>query len=228
MCLSSLRLSRISTFINPLSYLPFFRRLPVTWNAFSTFWMLGEHWFFTSSDLRLSANPRDCLFLHNLPHRGSLVSAQTISKWIVATICLAYQLENKPLPAGIKAHSTRALVTSTAFLRGVSVPDICRSDYLQICHMVHTVHLCLALSFGSKGKVRCYVWMSGFVSCSSVMSLLRTEAMKKKQFILDKSPIPFNVWKAVQKQLSRWQLPGDGRGCPSGDLRGFSRGVNEV
>ena len=61
------------------------------------------------------------------PHRGSHVSSQTISRWLVPTIKLAYQITKQPLPAGIKAHSTRATAMSAAFLCGVSLPDICKA-----------------------------------------------------------------------------------------------------
>ena len=62
-----------------------------------------------------------------MPHRGSHISSQTVSRWIVATVKLAYQLAKKPLPIGIKAHSMRALSTPAAFLRGVPLPDICKA-----------------------------------------------------------------------------------------------------
>lgn len=59
------------------------------------------------------------------PTRGAAVASQTISKWIVRTIRLAYELDHKPLPQGVRVHSMRAVPTSTA-LRGASIPDICR------------------------------------------------------------------------------------------------------
>lgn len=59
--------------------------------------------------------------------RGAAVSPQTISKWLVRLICLAYDLSHTPLPAPVCAHTTRAVATSTAFLCGSSVPDICKA-----------------------------------------------------------------------------------------------------
>lgn len=59
--------------------------------------------------------------------RGNAVSSQTISKWIVHAIHLTYELARTPLPVPVKAHSTRALSTSMAFMRGVAIPDICRA-----------------------------------------------------------------------------------------------------
>ena len=59
----------------------------------------------------------------HLLHRSSHVSSQTISRWIVTTIHLAYQLAQKRLPLSIKAHSTRAVAASTAFPKGVPLHD---------------------------------------------------------------------------------------------------------
>ena len=59
--------------------------------------------------------------------KGSPGSSQTVSRWIVSAITLAYDLAGKTLPEVLKAHSTRVLATSTALLRGVEVPDICRA-----------------------------------------------------------------------------------------------------
>ena len=50
-----------------------------------------------------------------------------ISRWIVSTIGLAYQLQGKDPPEGLRAHSTRAMVTSTALLSGVDIPEICKA-----------------------------------------------------------------------------------------------------
>lgn len=63
----------------------------------------------------------------HLPRRGLAASSQTISKWIRKTITLAYELSDTPLPLLIRPHSTRTMAASTAFLRGVSVPDICKA-----------------------------------------------------------------------------------------------------
>ena len=59
--------------------------------------------------------------------KGSAASSSTLSKWLVSTISLAYELQNKPLPEGLRAHSTRAVATSMALLRGVDIQDICRA-----------------------------------------------------------------------------------------------------
>lgn len=40
---------------------------------------------------------------------------------------LTYELARTPLPCQPRAHSTRAVSTSTAFLRSIPLPDICRA-----------------------------------------------------------------------------------------------------
>uniref|UniRef100_A0ABM5G4K6 Uncharacterized protein n=1 Tax=Pogona vitticeps TaxID=103695 RepID=A0ABM5G4K6_9SAUR len=59
--------------------------------------------------------------------KGTAASTSTLSRWLVSTISLAYELQHKPLPENLRAHSTRAVATSTALLRGVDIPDICRA-----------------------------------------------------------------------------------------------------
>ncbi|KAI2653735.1 Aspartate/prephenate aminotransferase [Labeo rohita] len=57
--------------------------------------------------------------------KGSPVSKQRLSNWIVETIILAYKAAGKPLPSGLTCHSTRAISSSWAAFRGVSLADIC-------------------------------------------------------------------------------------------------------
>ncbi|XP_062830694.1 paraspeckle component 1 isoform X1 [Anolis carolinensis] len=59
--------------------------------------------------------------------RGSPVSPQRLSGWVVATIRLAYQMAGKDPPMHIKGHSTRAVATSIAFNHGVPLEDICKA-----------------------------------------------------------------------------------------------------
>lgn len=58
--------------------------------------------------------------------KGHPLSSQRISKLIVSCITQCYTLRNKPLPQTPRAHSTRAVATSTAFLHEVPLKDICR------------------------------------------------------------------------------------------------------
>ncbi len=55
----------------------------------------------------------------NKPHRP--VTCQTISKWIVKTIQMAYNDTKK----NVKGHSTRAIGPSWALYNGASVKSIC-------------------------------------------------------------------------------------------------------
>ncbi|KAJ7345596.1 hypothetical protein JRQ81_001546 [Phrynocephalus forsythii] len=61
------------------------------------------------------------------PHKGNAASSQSISKCLCNTIKLAYQSENVPLPASPRAHSTHGVASSTAFLQGIPIQDICKA-----------------------------------------------------------------------------------------------------
>ena len=61
------------------------------------------------------------------PRIGTPASPQSISRWIVSTISLAYRLSGKSPPDHLTAHSTRAFSTSVAFHRGTDIPDICHA-----------------------------------------------------------------------------------------------------
>ena len=66
------------------------------------------------------------LFLcHAGPNKGCALSKQRLSHWIVETINHAYSAGNRPIPSGIRCHSTRSVATSWAALRGVPLEDIC-------------------------------------------------------------------------------------------------------
>lgn len=113
----------VSTSAN-LSFCPPFLHPQRTWNFPCTLWRFVGHWHSTSHALSPSESQHDCssVCIHT---RGLPVSPQTISKWIMALIRLAYDLAKVPLPTSVKAHSTRTVATSTAFLRGVDLDDIC-------------------------------------------------------------------------------------------------------
>nr|XP_025038502.1 uncharacterized protein LOC112545154 [Pelodiscus sinensis] len=59
--------------------------------------------------------------------KGQALSAQRISKLVVSCITTCYDICKKPLLSQPRAHSTRAMATSTAFVRGVPLRDICRA-----------------------------------------------------------------------------------------------------
>ncbi|XP_053089198.1 uncharacterized protein LOC117597041 [Pangasianodon hypophthalmus] len=61
------------------------------------------------------------------PKRGLPATRQTLSRWIVDAICLAYESSDLPSPLGVKAHSTRSVAASKAFLAGVSMQNICNA-----------------------------------------------------------------------------------------------------
>nr|XP_025033567.1 uncharacterized protein LOC112543511 [Pelodiscus sinensis] len=59
--------------------------------------------------------------------KGKALSTQRIAKLITLCIMECHSIRNKPLPSLPRAHSTRAVATSTAFARGVPLADICRA-----------------------------------------------------------------------------------------------------
>ena len=67
------------------------------------------------------------LLCYHRPCKGAPASSQSVYRRIVQLIQLAYQLTNKPVLDGLKAHSTRAVSTSTALFKGVQIQNIYRA-----------------------------------------------------------------------------------------------------
>ncbi|XP_053539791.1 uncharacterized protein LOC128634035, partial [Ictalurus punctatus] len=65
------------------------------------------------------------LFFFGGNSKGDAVSKQSISNWIVEAISMAYEARGLATPLGIRAHSTRAVASSKALLKGVSLQDVC-------------------------------------------------------------------------------------------------------
>ncbi|XP_016127928.1 proteinase-activated receptor 1-like [Sinocyclocheilus grahami] len=59
--------------------------------------------------------------------KGLPAIKQTLSRWIVDAISISYESSGLPSPLGVKAHSTRSLVASKAFLSGVAMQDVCNA-----------------------------------------------------------------------------------------------------
>ncbi len=57
--------------------------------------------------------------------RGRAVSKQRLSHWIVDAITAAYTSQGLECPLHIRGHSTRAIASSWAWSRGMSIQDIC-------------------------------------------------------------------------------------------------------
>ncbi len=57
--------------------------------------------------------------------KGRAVSKQRLSHWIVDAIMAAYTSQGSECPLHIRAHSTRAIASSWAWSRGMSIQDIC-------------------------------------------------------------------------------------------------------
>ncbi len=58
----------------------------------------------------------ELLVCYGPPKRGLPASKQTLSRWIVDAINIAYESSDLPLPMGVKAHSTRSVAASKASL----------------------------------------------------------------------------------------------------------------
>ncbi len=65
------------------------------------------------------------LVCYGPPKKGLPAAKQTLSRWIVDAIIVAYESSDLPSPLGVKAHSTRGMAASKAFLAGVPIQDIC-------------------------------------------------------------------------------------------------------
>ncbi|KAI2668801.1 hypothetical protein H4Q32_005606 [Labeo rohita] len=66
----------------------------------------------------------DQLFVcYGPPKRGLPATKQTLSRWIVDAIECAYESSGLPPPLGVKAHSTRSMATSKAFLSFAMLRD---------------------------------------------------------------------------------------------------------
>ncbi len=64
------------------------------------------------------------LVCYGPPKKGLPASKQTLSR-IVDAIIVAYESSDLLSPLGVKAHSTRGMAASKAFLAGVPIQDIC-------------------------------------------------------------------------------------------------------
>ncbi|XP_072009229.1 uncharacterized protein [Engystomops pustulosus] len=87
--------------------------------------------------------------------KGRKASKATIARWLRLAIASCYDLQKSPIPAGIRAHSTRAMSTSWAERRGASLDQICRaatwsSSTTFSKHYRLDLHLSKDLSFGRK------------------------------------------------------------------------------
>ncbi|XDV35089.1 hypothetical protein PO909_005122 [Leuciscus waleckii] len=57
--------------------------------------------------------------------KGLAVSKQSLSRWIVDAIALAYASKGMQCPLGVRAHSTRGMASSWAWSSGIALQDIC-------------------------------------------------------------------------------------------------------
>jgi hypothetical protein len=72
-------------------------------------------------------NTEQLLVAYGGKSRGSAISKQRISAWLVELIKFVYENGNLPIPQGIKGHQTRKQATSLADLAGVDPQAICNA-----------------------------------------------------------------------------------------------------
>ena len=113
---------------------------------------------------------------------GMASAKQSISRWIVSCIILAYQLSHKPLPGRPKAHSTWGKAATLAMLRNVPLVEICKAGTWR---SVHTFTRCYCIHYDSRADtqvgqaslrnlfarfVRCYCLSAGLLgwACQSI------------------------------------------------------------
>lgn len=64
-------------------------------------------------------------FCFSPPKKVFLVTKQTLIRWIVKAITLTHESSDLPSPLRIRAHPTKSMMASKAFLSGVSLKYIC-------------------------------------------------------------------------------------------------------
>lgn len=59
------------------------------------------------------------------PKKKCPATKQTISRWIVEAISMAYVVRGLPSPLQVRAHSTQSVASSSALLSGASLQEVC-------------------------------------------------------------------------------------------------------
>lgn len=68
----------------------------------------------------------DQLFVHfGARSRGDALSTQRLAHWVCQAIRVAYEVQGRPVPSGVRAHSTRGVAASTALFHGTSIEEVC-------------------------------------------------------------------------------------------------------
>ncbi|XP_078518308.1 uncharacterized protein LOC144782952 [Lissotriton helveticus] len=75
-------------------------------------------------------------------HKGNPISKSGIARWIVKCIQICYQKAKRTLTVPPRAHSTRKLGASMAFLGNIPLEDICRAATWTTIH-TFTKHYCV-------------------------------------------------------------------------------------
>lgn len=85
-------------------------------------------------------------------HPGTAVTKATIARWIASAIQFCHTKSGHPLSVTPRAHSTRAMSSTTALFAGVSLESICRAATWKNVHSF-TRHYCLNLATEAESAV---------------------------------------------------------------------------
>ncbi|KAJ1090954.1 hypothetical protein NDU88_004082 [Pleurodeles waltl] len=85
------------------------------------------------------------LVSYSLGRQGAGVTKATIAQWISSTIQLCHTKSGRPLTRHPRAHSTRAVSTSSALFQGIALDKICQAATWKTMHSF-TQHYCLESS----------------------------------------------------------------------------------
>ncbi len=98
------------------------------------------------------------LVCYGPPKRGHPVSKQTLSRWIVDDITVAYESSDLPPPLGVNAHSTRSVAPPRPFWQ------VC------LCRTSATLRDCLRPSRSSGSMT--WIWSHPWLFCSLAIAVL--------------------------------------------------------
>ena len=85
-------------------------------------------------------------------NRGAAATMQTMSHWVRDAIALAYEARGQASPTGLRAHSTRGVVSSASLARGAPLQFVCDTAGWSSSHIfirfysleVHVTHTSLS------------------------------------------------------------------------------------
>ena len=125
------------------------------------------------------------------------ITAQTISSWIRSVIKEAYSWEAQTLDQTPKAHELRAIASSVAFLRNVSIADV-----------IQAVGWRSQSTFGTFYLRDCQEWSSGIDELGAIRRHSTSQDHRNSFcFVVAPAAVPFLVLPEAGANFSflRWQ-----------------------